>query len=53
MYLFIFLIAFAEAIEYLVAAVNVSILVFAVLVMSSYLILAPCVRLLNCLLHQT
>lgn len=40
MYLFIFLIAFAEAIEYLVAAVNVSILVFAVLVMSSYLILA-------------
>jgi cellulose synthase/poly-beta-1,6-N-acetylglucosamine synthase-like glycosyltransferase len=40
MYLFIFSINFAKAIEYLADAFNVSILIFAVLIMSSYLILA-------------
>jgi biofilm PGA synthesis N-glycosyltransferase PgaC len=40
MYLFIFSINFAKAIEYLADAFNVSILIFAVLIMSSYLVLA-------------
>jgi biofilm PGA synthesis N-glycosyltransferase PgaC len=40
MYLFIFSINFAKAIEYLADVFNVSILIFAVLIMSSYLILA-------------
>lgn len=40
MYLFIFSITFAKTIEYLADAFNFSILIFAVLIMSSYLILA-------------
>jgi biofilm PGA synthesis N-glycosyltransferase PgaC len=40
MYLFIFSLTFTKTIEYLADAFNVSILIFAVLIMSSYLILA-------------
>lgn len=40
MFLFIFFITFTDAITYLVETVNVSILIFAILIMSSYLVLA-------------
>lgn len=40
MYLFIFLLSFMETLKYIVEIFNVSILIFAVFIMSSYLILA-------------